>query len=55
MVIASRLAEGALEFARDHDLEVIPVCPFVVAFLKTHPGFQSLVHADAAGDRSPGG
>jgi predicted GNAT family acetyltransferase len=53
--IATRLAEGALEFARDHHLEVIPVCPFVVAFLKTHPGFHSLVHTDAAATDRPAG
>jgi predicted GNAT family acetyltransferase len=47
--IATGLAQGALEFARDHHLEVIPVCPFVVAFLKTHPEFQSLVHTGAPG------
>ena len=35
--IATRLASAALAFARDHHLEVVPVCPFVVAYLQQHP------------------
>jgi predicted GNAT family acetyltransferase len=35
--IASRLAMAALAFAKDHGLEVVPVCPFVVAYLRQHP------------------
>jgi predicted GNAT family acetyltransferase len=47
--IATRLVRGVLELARDHHLEVTPVCPFVVAFLATHPEFRSVVHErDAA-------
>jgi uncharacterized protein len=35
--VATRLARTALEFARDHQLVVVPVCPFVVAYLHQHP------------------
>jgi predicted GNAT family acetyltransferase len=35
--IATRLARTALEFARDHQVVVVPVCPFVVAYLHQHP------------------
>ena len=41
--IATRLARTALEFARDHQEVVVPVCPFVVAYLQQHPDFNSLV------------
>ena len=35
--IATRLASAALAFARDNRLEVVPVCPFVAAYLRQHP------------------
>jgi predicted GNAT family acetyltransferase len=41
--IATRLARTALEFARDHQVVVVPVCPFVVSYLQQHPDFNSLV------------
>jgi uncharacterized protein len=51
--VATRLVRGVLEFARDRHLEVIPVCPFVVAFLATHPEFRSVLHeTDTAKDGS---
>lgn len=41
--LAAQLAKAALEFARAHDLHVVPGCPFVRAFLAKHPEFQTLV------------
>jgi predicted GNAT family acetyltransferase len=41
--IAGTLAHAALEYARSHDLTVIPVCPYVIAYLAKHPEYQSLV------------
>jgi hypothetical protein len=35
--IATRLAGAALAFAREHHLAVVPVCPFVAAYLQQHP------------------
>jgi NAD(P)-dependent dehydrogenase (short-subunit alcohol dehydrogenase family) len=46
--IATRLARTALEFARDHQVVVVPVCPFVVAYLQQHPDFNSLVRPTRA-------
>src|SRR5687768_359981 len=40
---ASVLARAALEYARENGLSVIPVCPFVIAYLSRHPEYQSLV------------
>jgi predicted GNAT family acetyltransferase len=41
--IASTLAQTALNWARDHHLKVDVVCPFVAAFLETHPEYSDLV------------
>jgi predicted GNAT family acetyltransferase len=41
--IASTLAQTALDWARDHHLKVDVVCPFVAAFLETHPEYSALV------------
>ena len=41
--IASTLAQTALDWARDHQLKVDVVCPFVAAFLETHPEYSNLV------------
>ena len=41
--IASTLAQTALDWARDHHLKVDVVCPFVAAFLETHPEYSELV------------
>jgi uncharacterized protein len=41
--IASTLAQTALDWARDHHLKVDVVCPFVDAFLETHPEYSDLV------------
>src|SRR5437667_745056 len=47
--IATRLAGAALEFARDHHLKVVPLCPFVAAYIRRHPEFASLIHAGKTG------
>ncbi len=35
--IGSALARAALKYAREHDLTVVPQCPFVRSFLERHP------------------
>ena len=35
--LGSRLASAGLEFARDKDLTVIPLCPFVSSYIARHP------------------
>lgn len=44
--LAAKLARTALNFARAHHLRVVPVCPYVVSFLRKHPEYQDLVSAD---------
>ncbi|MGW8251097.1 MAG: GNAT family N-acetyltransferase [Anaerolineales bacterium] len=41
--IASRMARFALEYARQQGLGVVPLCPFVAAYIERNPEYQSLV------------
>ena len=41
--IGSRLAKTALEYARDHHLKVVPLCPFVAAYIRRHAEYAELV------------
>ena len=41
--IAGKLAHAGLEYAKAHNLRVIPICPYVIAYLTRHPEYQSLV------------
>ena len=44
--LGSRLVATALEDARREGLEVVPLCPFVAAFIDRHPEYQDVVAAD---------
>ena len=41
--LAERLARAALESARSRGLHVVVICPFVAAYIKKHPEFNSIV------------
>ena len=41
--IASTLAESALQWAREHQVKVDVICPYVAAYLKKHPEYADLV------------
>jgi len=41
--IASTMAEFALEYARQKGLGVVPLCPFVEAYIRRHPEYKPLV------------
>lgn len=38
--LGTQLVAGALADLRERGLRVIPVCPFVAAYLRRHPGAQ---------------
>jgi predicted GNAT family acetyltransferase len=40
--VAARLAQAALDLAKARSLKVVPVCPYVVAYLEKHPEFAPL-------------
>lgn len=44
--IATKLIRAALDSARDRGLKVVPICPFVKAYIERHPEYQALVKAD---------
>jgi predicted GNAT family acetyltransferase len=41
--IAARLAQFALDDARARHLSVIPLCPYVAAYIARHPAYLDLV------------
>jgi uncharacterized protein len=43
--IGSRLVAGALEDIRARGLRIVPICPFVKAYLERHPEYTDLTAA----------
>jgi uncharacterized protein len=41
--IGSALVKQVLEFASDHNLSIVPACPFVKAYIQRHPEWQRLL------------
>ncbi len=41
--VASQLIRTALDHAREQNLEVVPNCQFVAAYIRRHPEYQPLV------------
>lgn len=41
--IGSALARAGLEYARQSDLKVIPLCPFVRGYIERHSQYHNLV------------
>jgi hypothetical protein len=41
--VASTLARTALDWAREKNMKVDVVCPFVAGFLRTHPEYSDLI------------
>jgi predicted GNAT family acetyltransferase len=47
--IGSALAKAGLEYAREHGMEVIPLCPFVRGYIERKPEYQALVRRSSGG------
>jgi predicted GNAT family acetyltransferase len=45
--VGAALVRGALEAAQAKGLAVVPVCPFVSAYIRRHPEYAPLVRARA--------
>jgi uncharacterized protein len=41
--LGGTLATAALDAARERSLGIEPLCPFIAAYVKSHPEYQSLV------------
>ena len=51
--IAAALTRAALDWARADSLRVVPVCPYVITWLKRHPEYQDVLRAaDSDGGKS---
>jgi uncharacterized protein len=44
--IAKTLVRAGLKYARDHNLKVMPVCPFFAKYITEHVEEQDLLHPD---------
>jgi hypothetical protein len=43
--LGSRLVAGALDDIRSRGLHIVPLCPFVAAYIQRHPEYGDLVAA----------
>ena len=41
--VGSQLVEGVLEYIEQNNLKIVPLCPFVTAYLKRHPDWNRVV------------
>lgn len=41
--IGSQLAKGALDQVRERGLKVVPLCPFIKAYIEKHAEYQDLL------------
>jgi len=48
--IGQKLLQAAVEFARTHELKVMPVCPYVKSMFARDSSLQDILHKD---DHSP--
>ena len=46
--IGSALARHVLDFARENGLQVMPLCPFIAAYIRKHPEYRDIVVAGFA-------
>jgi predicted GNAT family acetyltransferase len=46
--LGGELVRSALDDARERGLRVVPICPFVDAFVRDHPEYADVVTADPA-------
>lgn len=44
--IGSKLVRGTFEILREENLQMMPLCPFITAYLQRHPEYQSLAILD---------
>ena len=40
--IAGRITQVSLEYAKEHDLRVIPMCGYAAAYIRKHPEYAEL-------------
>jgi predicted GNAT family acetyltransferase len=45
--VAGKLTQVALEYAREHSLRVIPMCPYVVTYIRRNSQYEDLIRQRA--------
>ena len=40
--IAGRIVQVSLEYAREHELRVVPMCSYAAAYIRRHPEYAEL-------------
>lgn len=43
--VAGQLAKAGLDYAREQGLDVMPLCPFIAAYIRRHPAYKDLLKA----------
>ena len=46
--LGTELAHAAMEYARQNELTVVAICPFVQEYVSSHPEYQSFVTTSVA-------
>lgn len=41
--IGARLAQTALDYAREQQRKVMPLCPYIAGYIRRHPEYRDLV------------
>jgi predicted GNAT family acetyltransferase len=41
--VGARLVESALADARARNMQILPICPFAAAYIRTHPEYHDLL------------
>lgn len=41
--VASKMVKDALQYIEEHDLKLVPLCPYVAGYLKRHPEYHALL------------
>jgi uncharacterized protein len=41
--MASAIVQKVLQYAKDNNYKIVPICPFVQSFLKRHPEWNEIV------------
>lgn len=44
--VGSKLVEGVLKYVEERNLTIVPLCPFVSAYIKRHPDWNRVVSTD---------
>ncbi len=41
--LAAILAQQAFAYAQEHQLKIMPLCPYMAAYMKSHPAYHHLL------------